>query len=122
MTPELKPKTKQKLKKLTPSQIQRHDINQKIVHNLTNMESKLILFSIIKKSLSAADICAKQKIPLSTVYSKLQTLEELSLAYVERIELSKEGHKVKYYKSRVRGIEISISKSEPKLFLIKNPI
>ncbi len=110
------------MKKLTPSQIRKHDINQKIIHNLTNMESRLVLFSIVRKPLSSADISAKQKIPLSTVYSKLQTLEELSLVYVERTELSEEGHKVKYYKSRVRGIEISISKQEPELLLIKNKI
>ena len=122
MTSDFQPKTKQKMKKSTLSQIKKHDISQKIIHNITNLESRLVLSSIVKKSMSSADISTKQKIPLSTVYSKLQTLEELSLVYVERIELSEEGHKVKYYKSRIRGIEISISKQEPELLLIKNKI
>lgn len=113
----------EKLKKLTPNQIQKYDINQKIIHELASLESRIILFSIVKKPLSSAEISRKHKIPLSTVYKKLQDLEKLALTYVERIEPSEEGGlKTKYYKSRIRGADISISKQEPKLILVKNKI
>lgn len=107
------------LKKLTPYQIQKYDIDQKIIHELINLESRLVLFSIIKEARIPADISHKNKIPLSTVYVKLRSLEELSLVYVEN-ETSEDGHKTKYYKSRIRSADISISKQEPKLILVKN--
>ncbi|QLH07297.1 helix-turn-helix domain-containing protein [Nitrosopumilus ureiphilus] len=107
------------MKQLTPSQTKKYDINQKIIHELTNLESRIVLFSIIKESKDTADISMTTKIPLSTVYQKLQNLEELSLVYVEKMN-ENVSRNTKYYKSRIMGIDISISKQEPKLILIKN--
>ncbi len=107
------------MKKIIHSQAKKYDINQKLIHELTHMESRLILFSIIKQTRTIADISNVTKIPLSTVYQKLKNLKELSLIYVEK-NILKEGHKVKYYKSRIKGIDISISKQELKIILIKN--
>lgn len=97
----------------------KYDINQKIMHELVNLESRLVLFSITKKAMDAADISMAIKVPLSTVYLKLQSLEALSLIYVESTRSS--GSKIsKLYKSRIDGIDISISKYEPTLILNKN--
>ncbi|AFS82988.1 hypothetical protein [Candidatus Nitrosopumilus sediminis] len=109
------------MKKLSHSQIKRYDINQKLIQELTDLQSRLIIFSIITHAQSIAYISRITKIPLSTVYQKLKNLEEISLVFVEKNVLE-EGHKIKYYKSRVKGIEISISKHEPKIILIKNKI
>lgn len=107
------------MKKLSHYQTKKYDINQKLIQELTDLQSRLIIFSIVTNSQSIADISRITKISLSTVYQKLKNLEELSLIYVEKNVLE-EGHKVKYYKSRVKGIDISISKREPKIVLIKN--
>lgn len=107
------------MKKLTPSQIKKYDIDQKIIHELANLESRQVLFSIVKQAKTPANISSKNKIPLSTVYVKLKNLKELSLAYVEKTELE-DGYKIKYYKSRIRSADISISKQKPKLVLTKN--
>jgi len=109
------------LKRLTPSQTKKYDTGQKIIHELTNLESRQVLFSIIRQARTIADICSVTKIPLSTVYKKLQDLEELSLVYVEK-NILEDGHKIKYYKSRIHGADISISKQEPKLSLVENKI
>jgi len=107
------------MKKLNHYQTQKYNINQRIIHELTHLESRLVLFSIVSQTRTIADISSIIKIPLSTVYQKLKNLEELSLIYVEKSVLE-EGHKMKYYKSRIKGIDISISKQEPKITLIKN--
>jgi len=109
------------MKKLTPSQTKKYDINQKIIHELTNLESRLVLFSITKQARTGAEISSKIKVPLSTVYQKLHSLEELSLIFVERIDGSESAAKnAKHYRSRIKGVDILISKQEPKLILIKN--
>ena len=107
------------MKKINPSQTKKYDVNQRLIHELTHLESRLVLFSIIKHAKTITDISSITKIPLSTVYQKLRNLEELSLIYTEKNVLE-EGHKIKYYKSRIKGIEISISKQEPEIILIKN--
>lgn len=108
-----------KLKQLTPSQIQKYDIDQKIIHELINVESRLILFSIIKQAKTLADISSTNRIPLSTVYKKIQILEELSLVYVKN-NIIIGNHKTKFYKSRILSANISISKQALKIILVEN--
>ena len=57
---------------------------------------------------------------MGTVYKKLERMENLALVKIDRIELSEYGRRVKYYKSRIRKVETSIKKLEPKLTLHKN--
>jgi hypothetical protein len=106
---------------MTLSQIKKYDVDQKIIHELTNLESRHILFSIVKQAKTPSEISNANKIPLSTVYMKLASLEKLFLVYVEKIELWNR-RKVKYYKSKIKGVDILISEQKPKLILIKNKL
>ena len=106
--------------KVKVTQLDKYDINQKIIKSLADLESRTILFSIKNKAKFAEEISLENKIPISTVYKKLEKLEELSLLKIERIELSEYGRRVKYYKSRISEVEISIKKLEPKLKLYRN--
>ena len=108
------------MKKPTALQVDKYDINQKIIKTLADLESRTILFSIKKTPKLAEEISHDKKIPISTVYKKLEKLMELALVKIERIELSEHGHRVKYYKSRISEAEISFRNFEPKLKLHKN--
>jgi hypothetical protein len=106
---------------LTPYQIKKYDVTQKLLNELADLESRQILFSIIKHAQNVTDISISNKIPLSTVYSKLKSLERLSLAYVEKIEVIEgSSRKIKYYRSRIKRADISISKQTPELTLLEN--
>ena len=107
-------------KKLTLPQLKKYDITQKVIEALANAESRAILFSIIKKGNTAAELSDKLKIPLSSVYKKLADLEELTLIKVEKWMLSDKGRKYKVYRSRISRADISIKKPEPTLTLIHN--
>jgi predicted transcriptional regulator len=108
------------MKNPTAIQLDKYDINQKIIKVLADLESRTILFSITQKARLTEDISRKTNIPLSTVYKKLEKLQELTLVKIERIELSDHGRRMKYYKSRISEVEISIRKLEPILILHKN--
>ena len=108
------------MKNPTAIQLDKYDINQKIIKALADLESRTILFSIKQKARLTEDISRKTNIPLSTVYKKLEKLQELSLVKIEEIELSNHGRRMKYYKSRISEVEISIRKLEPILILHKN--
>jgi predicted transcriptional regulator len=108
------------MKNPTAIQLDKYDINQKIIKVLADLESRTILFSIKQNAQLTEDISRKTNIPLSTVYKKLEKLQELSLVKIERIKLSEHGRRMKYYKSRISEVEISIRKLEPILILHKN--
>ena len=107
-------------KRLTLPQLKKYDITQKVIESLADAESRTILFSIIKKGKTVAEISEKCKIPLSSVYKKLSDLEDLTLVEVEKWLVSDKGRKFKIFKSRISKADISIKKSEPSLTLVPN--
>lgn len=108
------------VRKLTLPQLKKYDITQKVIEALADAESRTIVFSIIKKGKTAAEIAERYKIPLSSVYKKLTDLEELTLVEVERWMISDKGRKFKVYKSRISKADISIKKPDPILNLAPN--
>lgn len=107
-------------KKITLPQLKKYDITQKVIEALADAESRSILFSIIKKGKTATELSTQLKIPLSSVYKKLNDLENLTLIEVEKWLISEKGRKFKVYKSRISKADISIKKPEPILSLIPN--
>jgi len=107
-------------RRLTLPQLKKYDITQKVIEALADSESRAILFSIVKKGNTAAELSDILKIPLSSVYKKLADLEELTLIKVEKWLLSDKGRKYKVYRSRISKAEIYIKKPEPTLTLVPN--
>lgn len=107
-------------RRLTLPQLKKYDVTQKVIEALADSESRAILFSIIKKGMTAAELSEKLKIPLSSVYKKLSDLEELTLIEVEKWMISDKGRKFKMYKSRISKADISIRKPDPILNLVPN--
>ena len=103
------------------SLVKKYDISQKILNELVHLESRHILFSIMKHPKSIQDISREQKIPQSSVYKKMQSLKECSLVH-ENSDFSEGGHITKYYQSKIKDIEISITKFEPKITFTKNKL
>ena len=107
-------------RKLTLPQLKKYDISQKVIEALADSESRAILFSIVKKGNTAAELSDKLKIPLSSDYKKLSDLVESISIEVENWMLSDKGRKYKVYRSRIKQAEISIKKPEPVLILVSN--
>ena len=98
---------------------EKYDISQKILKELANLESRHILFAIMKSPKSIQDISRKQKIPLSSVYKRIESLKECSLIH-EHVDFAENGHITRYYQSKIKDIEVSITKFEPKITFTKN--
>lgn len=103
----------------TPLGLRKYNIDQMILKELSNLESRTILFSIVNQSKLPSQISYENKIPSSTVYKKLLILESLGLIRVEKIELINR-QKSKFYRSNIREAEICIKKFEPIIHLTQN--
>ncbi|MFI5416144.1 MAG: ArsR family transcriptional regulator, partial [Nitrososphaerales archaeon] len=75
-------------KKVPLSQLKKYDVNQKILEALADLQSRSILFSIIKEGKTALELSEKYRIPLSSVYKKISDLEQLALVRVDKWVLS----------------------------------
>jgi len=98
---------------------EKYDISNKILNELTNLESRHILFATMKQPKSVQDISREQKIPQSSVYKRIESLKECSLVH-ETADFSENGYITRYYQSKIKDIEISITKFEPKIRFKKN--
>ncbi len=107
-------------RRLSLPQLKKYDITQKVIEALADTESRTILFSIIKKGRTASELSERYHIPLSSVYKKLNDLEELTLIEIEKWLISDKGRKFKVYRSRISKADISIKKPEPSLILAPN--
>lgn len=110
------------VKRITLPQLKKYDVTQKVIEMLADAESRTIIFSIIKKGKTAAELSLKHKIPLSSVYKKISDLEVLSLIHVDSWQISEKGRRFKVYKSRIKAAEISIKKPEATLMLTSNDV
>ena len=108
------------MSKVNIIQLSEFDITQKIIESLSNVCTRAVLFSIKNKSKDANQIADELKISISTVYKTLSTLEELALVEIDRYVISHEGKKIKYYRSRIGKVEITLENSVPKLNLYPN--
>ena len=93
------------------------DITQKIIESLTNVCTRAVLFSVKEKAKDAIRIADELKISISTVYKTLSNLEDLALVEIEQFTISKEGKKIKQYRSRIDRVEITMKDTEPILNL-----
>lgn len=98
-------------------QLSEFDITQKIIESLSNICTRAVLFSVKKESKDATQISEELNISLSSVYKTVSTLEELALLDVEKYIISKEGKKIKLYRSRIGKVEITMQGMEPVLHL-----
>lgn len=107
-------------KKPTILQLAKYDVAQKIIEELADAESRTILFSLVRKARTAEELSHLCKIPISTVYNKLNNLEKLSLVYVDKYWITDHGKRIKFFKSRISIARISIQSSIPTLYLSPN--
>ena len=71
------------------------------------------------KPKSAIELTNETKIPISTIYRRLQTLHDNKLLYTSGM-ISDDGKKLFLYKSKVRGIAASFEDGQIELELIFN--
>ena len=109
-------------KYLTLPQLKKYDVTQKVIELLADAESRVILFSMIKKGRTAAELSEKHKIPLSSVYKKISDLQELTLIKIDSWQISEKGRKFKVYKSRIGRAEIKLENNDAILHLFPNEI
>jgi len=106
-------------KKLNPRLIEKYDISQKVLKEFADLESRHILFSIIKEPKRAQDISHELKIPLSSVYKKIKSLNKCSLILQKR-KLMDNGHIAIFYQSLIKNVKITITKFEPSISFSRN--
>ena len=86
---------------------------------LSDKYCRMILEVIMYKPKSAIEITAETRIPISTVYRRIQMLHDNKLLFTSGT-ISDEGKKFFLYKSKVKGIQSNFNNGQVEVELILN--
>ena len=92
-----------------------------ILQVISDKYCRAILESTLDKPKSAMEISAESKIPISTVYRRLQTLHDNKLLGISGT-ISDDGKKYFLYKSKVKAIATSFKGGFVEIEIVPNPV
>jgi predicted transcriptional regulator len=92
-----------------------------ILEIISDKYCRAILENTMDIPKSAMEISAESKIPISTVYRRLQTLHDNKLLGISG-SISDDGKKYFLYRSKVKGISSSFYGNNIEVQIIPNPI
>lgn len=90
-----------------------------ILEMMADKYCRAILENTMEKPKSAMEISAETKIPISTVYRRLQTLHDNKLLGISG-SISDDGKKYFLYKSKVKAIATSFNGSHVEIEVVPN--
>ena len=95
------------------------DRKQVILEILADKYCKFILHNTLEKPKSAMEISNEKKIPISTVYRRLQTLFDAKLLAISG-SINQDGKKYFLYKSRIKSISLKCDLEVTTVELVPN--
>ena len=90
-----------------------------ILNIISDKYCRKILYSTMDRPKSAMELSSEGKIPISTVYRRIQTLHDNKLVGVTGL-ISAEGKKLFLYKSKVKAITSSCNGNEIEIQVVPN--
>ena len=99
--------------------IEKIEQQDSILEILSDKYCRAILESIMYTPKSAIEITAETKIPMSTVYRRIQSLHDNKLVGTSGM-ITDEGKRLFMYKSKVKGIQSSFNDGKTEVELILN--
>jgi len=93
-----------------------------ILHELADRVACRIIISTIGSAKTVSQIRQENKLPLSSIYKKVQKLANADLLSIEKINVDSNGRKILFYRSRVSSIELNLNSEGILLHLVKNNV
>ena len=104
---------------LEKRRIEEPDKKEAILGMISDKYCRSILTATMNVPKSAMDLAIDTKIPISTIYRRLQMLHDVKLVSISGL-ISDDGKKLFLYKSKVRGISTAFDGDQIEVEIIPN--
>jgi len=91
-----------------------------ILREIADKTTYRIIIAIIHSPKTAAQICAENKLPLSSTYKRIRKLQEEGLITIEKINIDSKGKKVVLYRSKIKSLVFNLKANMISLRFNKN--
>jgi predicted transcriptional regulator len=85
------------------------------LNNILVNETYKIILSVIENSKTVYQMHKETSLPLSSIYKRINKLEDLGIISIEKIIINKKGRKLIYYKSKIKNLTFKLNEKDVRL-------
>ena len=87
------------------------------LNNILENETYKIILSVIENSKTVYQMHKETCLPLSSIYKRINKLEDLGIISIEKIFINKKGRKLIYYKSKIKNLTFKLNEKDVRLLI-----
>jgi len=87
------------------------------LNNILVIETYKIILSVIENSKTVYQMHKETSLPLSSIYKRINKLEDLGIISIEKIIINKKGRKLIYYKSKIKNLTFKLNEKDVRLLI-----
>jgi predicted transcriptional regulator len=87
------------------------------LNNILVNETYKIILSVIENSKTVYQMHKETSLPLSSIYKRINKLEDLGIISIEKIIINKKGRKLIYYKSKIKNLTFKLNEKDIRLLI-----
>jgi|SRR5215208_140436 predicted transcriptional regulator len=87
------------------------------LNNILVNETYKIILSVIENSKTVYQMHKETSLPLSSIYKRINKLEDLGIISIEKIIINKKGCKLIYYKSKIKNLTFKLNEKDVRLLI-----
>ena len=87
------------------------------LNNILENETYKIILSVIENSKTVYQMHKETSLPLSSIYKRINKLEDLGIISIEKIIINKKGRKLIYYKSKIKNLIFKLNEKDVRLLI-----
>jgi predicted transcriptional regulator len=87
------------------------------LNNILENETYKIILSVIENSKTVYQMHKETSLPLSSIYKRINKLEDLGIISIEKIIINKKGRKLIYYKSKIKNLTFKLNEKDVRLLI-----
>jgi predicted transcriptional regulator len=87
------------------------------LNNILVNETYKIILSVIENSKTVYQMHKETSLPLSSIYKRINKLEDLGIISIEKIIINKKGRKLIYYKSKIKNLTFKLNEKDVRLLI-----
>ncbi len=87
------------------------------LNNILVNETYKIILSVIENSKTVYQMQKETSLPLSSIYKRINKLEDLGIISIEKIIINKKGRKLIYYKSKIKNLTFKLNEKDVRLLI-----
>ena len=98
-----------------------YDINKNetvtFLNNILENDTYKIILSVIENSKTVYQMHKETSLPLSSIYKRINKLENLGIISIEKITINNKGRKLIYYKSKIKNLTFKLNEKDVRLLI-----